>query len=92
MAAPGSSVDARKIYDTNSAKCHLAGGQGSHHHKEIPDFRNAAWQQKHPDQEFIAAITNGRGKEMPAWKGKLTPEQINAVLHDVLRKFPASAK
>jgi mono/diheme cytochrome c family protein len=34
---------------------------------------------KAPDAELIAAVTNGKGK-MPAYKGKLTGDQIKSAV------------
>ena len=78
-----------QIYEANCASCHLKSGKGDPHHKkdDIPDFTNAAWQNREPDAELHNSIVNGHGKVMPAFKGKLTDEQVNLVLA-YIRGFP----
>jgi mono/diheme cytochrome c family protein len=44
----------------------------------IPDFHSAAFQ-KMSAAEVKALVTNGKNK-MPAFKGKLTPQQIDNVV------------
>jgi mono/diheme cytochrome c family protein len=38
------------------------------------------------DAQLNEVITNGRNKSMPAWKNKLSPEEINALVARV-REF-----
>lgn len=66
--------------DTFKAKC--AGCHGPDGKKEMPAMGvkplTGPDVQKMSVAELTAAITNGKGK-MPAYKGKLTDEQIKAV-------------
>jgi mono/diheme cytochrome c family protein len=67
-------AQATELFDGKCATCHLESGKGDPHHKkdDIPDFTDASWQAKATDAEPRDAITNGRGKVMPAFKGSLT--------------------
>jgi mono/diheme cytochrome c family protein len=64
----------QQIYNRNCASCHGKGGNGGMGKKlagvVANEYPNIA------DQE--AVIAGGRGS-MPAWKDKLTPEEIEAV-------------
>ncbi|HEU5400824.1 MAG TPA: cytochrome c [Terriglobales bacterium] len=66
--------------DTFKAKCAMCHGPDGK--KENPAMGTKALTgpdiQKMSVAEFVAVITNGKGK-MPAYKGKLTDEQIKAV-------------
>jgi mono/diheme cytochrome c family protein len=45
-----------------------------------PDFTSPKIQASRTDEDIITTITNGRsGTIMPAWKGKMTAEEITAV-------------
>lgn len=80
---------ARKLYDGTCAKCHTTSGVGEHHHAKdgIPNFTDASWQQRTPDGELTEAIANGKGKHMPAFKAKITDDEIRLLVRYV-RGFP----
>ena len=61
------------------AACHGADGKGNATMKDIPNFADAAWQKKATDAEMIAVIQNGK-PPMPAYKGRLTDEQLKALV------------
>jgi cytochrome c5 len=61
------------IYAANCAGCHGVDGSGG----VGPDLRGTV--DAHGVEATIAVITNGRGA-MPAWGGRLTPQQIAAVV------------
>jgi cytochrome c oxidase cbb3-type subunit 3 len=61
------------------AGCHGADGKGKPAFKDIPDFTNAAWQAKETDAELIETIKNGH-KPMPAYKDKLSDDQVKALV------------
>lgn len=79
-----------ELFLANCAKCHGADGKantedGKKLGAEV--FNNAKWQQKkRPKKEkLIKSVTEGHGKKMPAFKDKLTPEQIRSLVeNDVL--------
>lgn len=86
-------LDAAALYNNDSApkcaSCHGADGKGvpamKANMKDLPDFTDAAWQKKETDAELIETIKNGH-KPMPAYKDKLTEDQIKALVAYV-RKF-----
>ncbi|MGH9769531.1 MAG: c-type cytochrome [Blastocatellia bacterium] len=80
------SFDAKTYYDKNCAGCHGADGKGGDSTMITPNFRDAAWQKRRTDQNLYDSITKGKGM-MPAWKEKMTEEQIKSVIA-FIRKFP----
>lgn len=80
---------ARTLFDAKCATCHTKTGVGDHHHKKdgIPSFADVAWQQRTGDDEIVSAITNGTGRVMPAFKGKIREADI-ALLARYVRSFP----
>jgi len=70
-ADPSSQLAAGKtIFEQNCVRCHGADGN------RIPDWRSTV--QKMTDQQIKNQILNGGGG-MPAFKDKLTPQQIDGV-------------
>lgn len=78
--------DAKTYYDKNCTACHGADGKGGESLLIVPNFKDAAWQKRRTDQNFLDSITKGKGA-MPAWKEKMTEEQIKSMAAFV-RKFP----
>ncbi|HEY8524584.1 MAG TPA: cytochrome c [Acidimicrobiales bacterium] len=64
--------DGRAIYQASCAGCHGAEGEGG----VGPSLRGIG--EHHSVAHLIEVITNGRGG-MPAWEGRLTPAEIEAV-------------
>lgn len=77
--------DGAKLYADKCAKCHNADGTGNAKYKKqgIEDMSNATWQKNHSDAKIAAAINNGKGDFMPAWKGKLKPAEVTAVVKHI---------
>ena|SRR5579863_4705635 len=70
--------DAATLYKAKCAVCHAADGSGNSDmgkKLESPDLRSDAIQ-KETDAQLTDGITNGKGKKMPAYKTKLTEDQI----------------
>ena len=92
-AGSATTIDAVALFNNDTApkcaSCHQADGKGvaamKKSMKDLPDFTNAAWQAKATDAEMIETIKNGH-KPMPAYKDKLTDDQIKALVAYV-RKF-----
>ncbi len=65
-------------YKAKCAACHGANAEGKPALKTAPmkDFAGKA------DAELTDAITKGKGK-MPAYQGKLTPEQIKTLVSEI---------
>ena len=66
-ADPDAIVQGRRLYRSTCYICHLdAGGRG-------PDLRKSRLK----EQDFMRVVINGRkGTQMPAWKGKLSEEEM----------------
>jgi cytochrome c6 len=74
-------ADGATVFKTKCAVCHGADGSGNTtmgKQMKIADLRSPEVQ-KQTDAQLIEATTNGKGK-MPAYKGKLTDEQIKQVV------------
>jgi mono/diheme cytochrome c family protein len=91
--APLQKLDAAGIYATNCLACHGVDGTGNTMRvalATLPDFTSAAWQKTQTDANFTSRIENGKAPMMPPFKGKLTTDQIQALLIYV-RAFAAKA-
>jgi mono/diheme cytochrome c family protein len=69
-------------YAKNCATCHGKDGRSKTVKgklKHARDLTNAAWQAEATDERIYNAIANGKGK-MPAFKQKLTGEQIESLV------------
>lgn len=70
-------------YAKNCATCHgrdgRAGTLKSKHRRHARDLTDARWQAAVTDERILNSIRDGRGR-MPAFRGKLTTEQITSLL------------
>jgi cbb3-type cytochrome c oxidase subunit III len=72
--------DSAALYQSiGCAVCHGADGKGNPQMKDIPNFADAAWQKKTDNAAMINVIKNGK-PPMPAYKNRLTDEQIKALV------------
>jgi cytochrome c6 len=81
-AAPMYAQDAAALFKTKCAACHDADGGGSGAMgKQLgaPDLRSDGTQKK-TDAQLSDEITNGVGQKMPAYKGKVTDDQIKGLV------------
>jgi cytochrome c6 len=79
LASTGlAAVDAAALYASKCAVCHGKDGAGTPAGKKMgaPDL--VAKSKKESEKEIVKVITNGEGK-MTGFKGKLTPEEIDAL-------------
>jgi mono/diheme cytochrome c family protein len=85
----GAVVRARELYSTHCVTCHGVTGAGDAHFKSvgIPDFTDSKWHARESDAALAKVISTGKGKFMPAWGGKLTAEEIAALVR-LIRAFP----
>lgn len=68
---------AKALYAQNCSSCHGAAGQGS---TIAPPLNNPTLRQLE-SEALYATIAGGRpGTPMPAWGGRLSPEEINALV------------
>jgi mono/diheme cytochrome c family protein len=90
--ASNAGLSAKDVYVKRCTFCHAEDGTGQTKKGKqlrVPDFTSAKWQKHTEDKEITDIIENGNKKrKMPAFKDKLTPEQI-AALVPYLRAFAA---
>ena len=91
-ATPDELAEARRIYSTTCVKCHKEDGKGGVTDIEgtkikAPDFTSDRMK-KEPDEEFIEVIQNGeKGDGMPAFKGKISDDEIKNLVRFIRREF-----
>jgi cytochrome c6 len=70
----------KSTFESTCATCHGADGSGTPLGKTLQaaDLRSPEVQKK-PDAELIQSVTNGKGN-MPPFKGKITDQQISALI------------
>jgi mono/diheme cytochrome c family protein len=78
--------DAANVYKAKCSVCHAPDGSGNvAMGKQLgaKDLRSAETQ-KQTEAQLADSIANGVGKKMPAYKGKLTDDQIKALAGYIL--------
>ena len=77
------SINPAVTYDKHCASCHGKDGRArtfkSKHHEHARDLTDPKWQTDVTDERIFNSIENGKGK-MPAFKHKLTDEQITSLV------------
>jgi len=75
-------ADGPALFNAKCVICHGKDGAGlpNWRAKGQPDFTNADWQKSHTDSQIADTIKNGRGKFMPAFKEKLSDDEIVAIV------------
>jgi mono/diheme cytochrome c family protein len=71
------------IFQQYCIVCHGPDGTGSIIRQAmppIPDFTKAPFQQSRSDSQLKASILDGKGTLMPANRGRVTPEQTDALI------------
>ena len=84
----------REFYADNCATCHKEDGEGGmvkidNKRLKVPPF-SKGHALSHTDEEFAKQIING-GDGMPAFKDKMTPDEINLMVRYVRKQFQAGA-
>jgi cytochrome c6 len=77
LAGPALAVDAAALFASRCASCHGKDGKGTSTGKKM-GAKDLSLEMKEPVKEIAEDIANGTGK-MPAFKGKLTQEEIDAL-------------
>ena len=82
LAAPLRAQDAPALYKSKCAACHGPDGTGN-----VPTGKalgvtdlTSSDVQKQTDAQLTDSIANGKGKKMPAYKSKLTDDQIKGLV------------
>jgi mono/diheme cytochrome c family protein len=95
-AATGDLASARSMYRAACVNCHKENGEGGVAELEegarlnVPSFKTAH-SIGHTDAQFARKIANGDKDEgMPAFKGRLTPEQINGLVRFIRAEFQSA--
>jgi mono/diheme cytochrome c family protein len=85
IATGSSAADGAALYDGKCALCHGKDGVGLPNWRSLgqPDFTKPEWQNAHKDEQIADSIKNGKGKFMPAFKGKLSDEETGAVVQRI---------
>ncbi|HZS09497.1 MAG TPA: c-type cytochrome [Blastocatellia bacterium] len=80
--------DAAALFSAKCAKCHGPEGHGvpKYLKKGQKDFTDAGWQKSRTDAQLTKSIAEGKGEFMPAWKEKLSAEEIKALV-GLIRTF-----
>lgn len=75
-------ADGAAIYQAKCSTCHGKDGRGipNWRAKGQPDFTDSAWQKARTDAQISDSTRNGKGKFMPAFKAKLSDDDIKAVV------------
>ena len=82
VAAPSHAQDGAALYKAKCVGCHSDDGSGSGPTGKqlgVKDLRSDEVQ-KQTDAQLSDSITSGVGKKMPAYKGKLTDDQIKGLV------------
>jgi mono/diheme cytochrome c family protein len=90
-AAVPAGFDAAAVYKSKCAMCHGPDGKGTQamKGKGQPDFTTAEFQKSRTDAQLSESISNGKGKLMPAFKGKVSDGDIAGLVRQI-RSFAKS--
>ena len=94
-ATPDAFAAARATFAKNCQKCHGEQGTGGPVKLEdgtklkVPSFREGH-ALRHPDSDYLKQINKG-GEGMPAFKDKLTPQQIDELIRFIRHEFQGGA-
>ena len=82
--AAAQAPDGAALYRQNCRACHGTAGTPSAQirvvYKRIPSLADPAFQAARSDDSLVAVVTNGVGKDMKPFKGKLSHEETVAVV------------
>jgi mono/diheme cytochrome c family protein len=85
LAATAYAEEAKDVWNAKCKSCHGEDGKAQTkmgQKEKIPDITLADWQKSHSDEKIRAVIAEGSkdNTKMKAFKDKLTPEQIDALV------------
>ena len=67
-AAPGK---AKASFEQLCQRCHAADGKADRGTPGVPDFTRRAWLEQKSDAQLIVSILDGKGSNMPAFRGRI---------------------
>lgn len=89
-ATPDELAAARDLFAKNCADCHGAKAEGGRKEVDGKRFKVPSLREghalEHSDEKFVVQISEG-DDEMPAFKDKLTPAQINDLVKFIRKEF-----
>jgi len=94
-ATPDAFAATRSIFEKDCKECHGANGAGGRVKLDdgtklrVPSLREGH-ALRHPDSDFVKQIEKG-GDGMPAFKDKLTPQQITEMISFIRKEFQGGA-
>ncbi len=76
---PNPAAGGKRVYENNCADCHRSSGEGLP--VKFPALKGSAFVQGDPEQVVQVLLNGRRGKlgRMPAWRDRLSDEEIAAV-------------
>jgi mono/diheme cytochrome c family protein len=87
---PDELASSREHFEKYCAECHGAKGEGGRKELDGKSFKVPSLREghalDHTDEKFVVQISEG-DDEMPAFKDKLTPAQINDLVRFVRKEF-----
>lgn len=85
--ASANQPDGAAIYARRCAICHGKDGTGTPkwRAKGQPNFSDPDWQGSHSDSKISESIKAGKGKYMPAFKQKLSDDEVSALVAQIRR-------
>jgi mono/diheme cytochrome c family protein len=81
MAAEPGPEDA--LYRRRCMRCHESDGTGSQERgamPALPDFSNHRWQATRSNAGLLASILEGKGTQMPAFRGKISDQEARGLV------------
>ena len=82
--------EAGAIFKQRCAMCHGPDGRGAV--SRTPNFADPAWQAAKTDDALLNAVTNGTEGGMPAFGSQLSSQQIDRLVHCVVRGFAGASQ
>ncbi|HTY07020.1 MAG TPA: c-type cytochrome [Gemmatimonadales bacterium] len=74
--------DGQALFNDNCRKCHGLSGRPTHmaltEYPHIPTM-DSAFALARSEDSIVTILTNGKGKDMKSFKGKLSPAEMHAV-------------
>ncbi len=81
--------DGKTLYTAKCQICHSPDGAPKPALKVTVSFKDPGWQKANTDDQIIAAVRDGKpGTTMAAFKDRLTPEQIAAIVAHIRTLAP----